>query len=143
MDKQLVAFASNAFDIEQGSVPDKDSLSKVRNISENLSWIRVICLIGYSGEYSSDSTPRHQQSSDFYKETRAGDSGVSAVLFLFLMTSVSVLANYPSLWQKPEEGRLVLDHSSRSFPQSTGGPVDLGSMVSRTPWQRAKPLTLQ
>jgi hypothetical protein len=99
MDKQLVAFASNAFDIEQGSVPDKDSLSKVRNISENLSWIRVICLIGYSGEYSSDSTPRHQQSSDFYKETRAGDSGVSAVLFLFLMTSVSVLTNFPSLWQ--------------------------------------------
>lgn len=68
MDEQLASFSSNAFDIEKGSWPDKDSLSKVRNISENFPRNQVVCLVGYPGERSSDSTPHHQQSSDFTKK---------------------------------------------------------------------------
>lgn len=68
MDEQLAAFASNAFDIEQGSGPDKDSLSKVRNMSENFPRNQVVCLVGYPAGRSSDSTLHHQQSSDFTKK---------------------------------------------------------------------------
>lgn len=98
MGEQLVAFAGNAFDIEQGSVP-KTVFQRSETFLRTSPGIRVICLVGYPGECSSDSTPRHQQSSGSYEETWAGGSGLSAVLFLFLTSSVSVLANFPSLWQ--------------------------------------------
>lgn len=62
MDEQLVFFVSNALNIEQGAAPDKDSLSRVTHISENFRMNRVVCLVGYPGECSSDSTLHQQQS---------------------------------------------------------------------------------
>lgn len=58
-DEQLEAFASNAFDIKQGFVPDKNSLSKVRNISENFPKSWVVCLVRCPGDPFTDSRPHH------------------------------------------------------------------------------------
>lgn len=57
-DEHLAAIARDAFDIEQGFVPGKDSLSRVRNISETFLKNRVVS----PGNRCTDGTPYCQQS---------------------------------------------------------------------------------
>lgn len=85
IEEQQATTASDAFDTQQGFVPGRDSLSKVRNISENFPKNRVVCPGG-----------RYTTKLKLCKDTRARDV-VSCAVDLFLISLVSVLANFLSL----------------------------------------------